>query len=102
MALPGATLMNRSQRRNASQPVDPDDENVLRGPAITLDILVIYRSRYLRRAHACRAQRVHYATASLIDADGSDLFRVRQPPRIADGLRQALSAEAAAYVRAGP
>jgi hypothetical protein len=42
MALPGAALLSRSQRR-AAKPVDPDDENVLHGPAITLDILAIFR-----------------------------------------------------------
>lgn len=42
MALPGAALMSRAQRRKA-QPVDPDDENVLHGPALTLDILAIFR-----------------------------------------------------------
>jgi hypothetical protein len=42
MALPGAALMSRAQRRNA-EPVDPDDENVLPGPAITLDVLAIFR-----------------------------------------------------------
>jgi hypothetical protein len=36
--------MNRSQRRKAAaEPVDPDDENVLHGPALTFDILAIYR-----------------------------------------------------------
>jgi hypothetical protein len=42
MALPGAALMNRAQRRKA-QSHDEDDEYVLHGPALTLDILAIYR-----------------------------------------------------------
>ncbi|MDQ6949799.1 MAG: hypothetical protein M3256_27010 [Actinomycetota bacterium] len=42
MALPGASLLSRSQRRNQPEP-SSDDTNVLRGPALTLDIVAIYR-----------------------------------------------------------
>ncbi|PZS24037.1 MAG: hypothetical protein DLM54_00265 [Acidimicrobiales bacterium] len=42
MALPGASLMSRSQRRDQPAP-SSDDTNVLRGPALTLDIVAIYR-----------------------------------------------------------
>ncbi|MFC7220516.1 hypothetical protein ACFQLX_20480 [Streptomyces polyrhachis] len=44
LALPGASLMNRSQRRRAeSEPTSNSDETTLRGPAFTMDILAIYR-----------------------------------------------------------
>jgi hypothetical protein len=42
MALPGAALLSRSQRR-AAKPVEPDKEDVLHGPAVTQDILAIFR-----------------------------------------------------------
>jgi hypothetical protein len=42
LALPGASLLPRKQRRQAG-PTSDDDENVLRGPALTLDILAVYR-----------------------------------------------------------
>jgi hypothetical protein len=42
LALPGASLMNRAQRRQAAKQPQ-DDENGLVGPAVTLDILAIYR-----------------------------------------------------------
>jgi hypothetical protein len=44
MALPGAALMSRAQRRQAaSAPAVSGDENVIHGPALTLDILAIFR-----------------------------------------------------------
>lgn len=43
IALPGATLLTRSRRRQATPPADSSDENVLHGPALTLDILAIFR-----------------------------------------------------------
>ncbi|MGW3860101.1 DUF6414 family protein [Streptomyces sp. NPDC005047] len=42
LAIPGASLMNRKQRRQAA-PQQHTDENTLVGPALTLDILAIYR-----------------------------------------------------------
>lgn len=43
LALPGASLMSRQQRRQAARQQPKDDENTLTGPARTLDILAIYR-----------------------------------------------------------
>lgn len=43
LALPGATILSRKQRRNTPIAVDSDDENILQGPALTLDVLAIYR-----------------------------------------------------------
>lgn len=44
VALPGASLLSRSQRRtNQKEPSSEDDTNVLYGPALTLDIVAIYR-----------------------------------------------------------
>ncbi|MFD5885542.1 hypothetical protein ACFWHQ_06060 [Streptomyces sp. NPDC060334] len=42
LALPGASILSRQQRRQAPKQ-SQDDENTLTGPAITLDILAIYR-----------------------------------------------------------
>ena len=41
LALPGASLLSRSRRRNVSSELSED--SVLRGPAVTLDVLAIYR-----------------------------------------------------------
>lgn len=41
LTLPGASLLSREQRRNASEKLGA--ENMLHGPALTLDILAIYR-----------------------------------------------------------
>ncbi|UIZ15738.1 DUF6414 family protein [Streptomyces sp. R527F] len=43
LALPGASLMSREQRRKAARQPKEDDETMLTGPALTLDILAIYR-----------------------------------------------------------
>lgn len=44
LALPGASLMTRSERRKATPEAGMDDDaNVLQGPALTLDMLAIYR-----------------------------------------------------------
>ncbi|WP_206309399.1 hypothetical protein [Streptomyces sp. A0642] len=43
MALPGASLMSREQRRQAARQPKTDDAETLMGPALTLDILAIYR-----------------------------------------------------------
>ena len=42
LAIPGASLMSRQQRRQASRQ-EQTDETTLVGPALTLDILAIYR-----------------------------------------------------------
>ncbi|NED34123.1 hypothetical protein [Streptomyces sp. SID8499] len=42
LAIPGASLMSRQQRRQAARQ-QQTDENTLAGPALTLDILAIYR-----------------------------------------------------------
>ncbi|MER5842160.1 hypothetical protein ABT099_17990 [Streptomyces prasinus] len=42
LAIPGASLMSRQQRRQAARQ-EQADENTLVGPALTLDILAIYR-----------------------------------------------------------
>jgi hypothetical protein len=42
VALPGASLMTRRQRRARSRDVG-SDEDVLHGPALTLDVLAIFR-----------------------------------------------------------
>ncbi|MFF3274846.1 hypothetical protein ACFYWU_28555 [Streptomyces chrestomyceticus] len=42
LALPGASLMSRAQRRQAARQ-QQSDENTLTGPAVTLDILAVYR-----------------------------------------------------------
>ncbi|MGY1437045.1 DUF6414 family protein [Streptomyces reniochalinae] len=43
LALPGASLMNRRQRREAVSSDLESDDATLHGPALTLDILAIYR-----------------------------------------------------------
>lgn len=43
MALPGASLLPRSERRKMEQQRPDDEESVLRGPAVMLDVLAIYR-----------------------------------------------------------
>lgn len=43
LALPGASILSRKQRRSSPISDDPDDENILHGPALTLDVLAIYR-----------------------------------------------------------
>ncbi|MFF9640535.1 DUF6414 family protein [Kitasatospora aureofaciens] len=43
LALPGASLMSRQQRRQAASQLSNDDGTRLEGPAVTLDILAIYR-----------------------------------------------------------
>jgi hypothetical protein len=42
LALPGASLMTRRQRRERSRDAE-SDEDVLCGPALTLDVLAIFR-----------------------------------------------------------
>lgn len=44
LALPGASMLSRAQRRGGSVSQDPvDEEMTLRGPALTIDVLAIYR-----------------------------------------------------------
>lgn len=43
LGLPGASIMSRKQRRTAAPSDDTDDDSILRGPALTLDVLAIYR-----------------------------------------------------------
>jgi hypothetical protein len=43
LALPGASIMSRRQRRSTPATDDPDDDSILAGPALTLDVLAIYR-----------------------------------------------------------
>ncbi|MGW0366660.1 DUF6414 family protein [Streptomyces sp. NPDC002990] len=43
MALPGASLMSREQRRQAARKPQKSDAETVTGPALTLDILAIYR-----------------------------------------------------------
>jgi hypothetical protein len=42
LALPGASLLPRKERRKATFEMG-DEDSVLRGPALTLDVLAIYR-----------------------------------------------------------
>ena len=43
IALPGSSLMTRAQKRAQEHSLKGDENNMLNGPALTLDILAIYR-----------------------------------------------------------
>lgn len=43
LGLPGASLMSRKQRRASSPVTGLDDDSILRGPALTLDVLAVFR-----------------------------------------------------------
>jgi hypothetical protein len=43
LALPGASIMPRKQRREGAPSLNSDDDSILRGPDLTLDVVAIYR-----------------------------------------------------------